>query len=541
MLTRMPQDNTDIEPRSAQLAIYLIFSSKTWINRRVDSVHFPDLMTITRHMSIDLSVPPIDCIPRIDGHYVIPVAMLQKGDLINFHSEDEGGRDWSLCTHERTRRLEHAMLEEWARKCEYSDISKNSDLLKQILDARPARDVKYFKEIKQQIPRTSKPNYEAFIVLVKMLARNRVIFAQLDDIVQNGSKVERRPEAKLIKLSYDRAVTFDQRLDTEAFDENPRKRPARVFPHHPIRWVKAKTDVRTGLVINAANCSWSRHYHFQLTCPEEVAITTAALYDAQDKCPDGSPKILSSLMHRPLTRCDLYEPETREISSGVRGRVYLEFAPQRRYWMYSAIAITGFSIILLGILAGSLLQPSKVDFRTLSSAGLTGALVAFVGSLITAATHSEDSNFTRLLVRKFRHLVMISALLTGTSTIGAYILLIIGQQTGAKLSALTGIFFLILVMLSQGHTVWRRFVRLYGQRRSVRDAQTSTEKSATLKREAKGFIYCLPLQIKAGYYEHKELKKPSVRDEIGDLVKKMLPDISVDTRSWWVSHSPAPH
>ncbi|MFD8708500.1 hypothetical protein ACFV1W_38965 [Kitasatospora sp. NPDC059648] len=71
----------------ARKLIKLIFFSKDWISRRVDSVRFPDGLTLHRQVSVDFLVP--EELPRVrlrhgTGFTLLPIALLRKEAMVNF-------------------------------------------------------------------------------------------------------------------------------------------------------------------------------------------------------------------------------------------------------------------------------------------------------------------------------------------------------------------------------------------------------------------------------------------------------------------------
>ena len=196
----------------ARKILYLIFKPQNWINRRVDSVYFPDFKSIARRVSVDTSIPEEGLAPYLDGMLTLPIARIQKGDMDNFSTQDEQNRTWSLCAWRKTRDIEICLLSEWARACRVESYIPHGEAagkswFSRIIDATP-RDASA-EQGEESEPTMgsvlseyteSSDQSKAFLVLAKMLARDRIIFAQLDP------SVEHQCRRKVLKFSYERPV-----------------------------------------------------------------------------------------------------------------------------------------------------------------------------------------------------------------------------------------------------------------------------------------------------------------------------------------------
>src|SRR5689334_13868446 len=76
-----------VSARAAIEIIELIFSSKDWIVRRVDSVSFPDELSIARRVSVDIVTPGVQPKVSLDNGSdvtLLPIAMLSKDVISDF-------------------------------------------------------------------------------------------------------------------------------------------------------------------------------------------------------------------------------------------------------------------------------------------------------------------------------------------------------------------------------------------------------------------------------------------------------------------------
>lgn len=77
----------------------MIHGSDAWIHRRVERVEFNDDQMLTRHLSMDFTVPSF--VPRLPWqgmHCLVPLTMLRKEPLTNFDLHDETKRSVPILT-----------------------------------------------------------------------------------------------------------------------------------------------------------------------------------------------------------------------------------------------------------------------------------------------------------------------------------------------------------------------------------------------------------------------------------------------------------
>lgn len=438
----------------ARLTIWLIFSAKSWINRRVDSVYFPDLMSITRHVSVDISIPnQARTSKTLDGLLLLPIATVQKGDMVNFSTEDEQKKTWPLYPLDETRTIEYLMLLEWARACdlEIKDHTWIASRIEAILDVNTSyqKSRESTHEIINSLRVSSLiqgsfRNTQAFLILVKMLARDRILFAKLDGDC---------PQNRILKFSYDRPVHFDpiepqqlihlghrflrgDPLDREEGDQQNTKERKR-------RWRRLIRLELTQMVVTAANASYAQQYHFQLTAPSGVAITKAALYDEVDA-------MVKSPCHcDPATRCDLYGQDKHELPMGTRGRAFLRFSAIRTSWMAAACGASfsaAFVLIFIGIFTH---YTGMTDAGSRIADAIPALIVAFGGVLFTVIMQPEDNNFARYLVKDFRLLALLGTGITAISITLVCSFVWKSWSTETQWAAIIGGFFVLLVALRQ--------------------------------------------------------------------------------------------
>lgn len=92
-----------------------VINRAKWIHRIVETVTFVDDRTVFRHLSVDLTIPDsplfLSCTQVLGaGTYVLPVALLDKVNLVAFDVTDEAGRALPILTKRENALVSIGML-----------------------------------------------------------------------------------------------------------------------------------------------------------------------------------------------------------------------------------------------------------------------------------------------------------------------------------------------------------------------------------------------------------------------------------------------
>lgn len=95
-------------------------SDWSWIERRVESVTFPDEVTVRRRVSVDFGVPkdwvsPLPAVPGEPPTFYVPLAMMRKQGLVRFDLSDEAGKALALLTRDENGLVAQATLVQLAK------------------------------------------------------------------------------------------------------------------------------------------------------------------------------------------------------------------------------------------------------------------------------------------------------------------------------------------------------------------------------------------------------------------------------------------
>lgn len=510
----------------ARITICLIFSAKTWINRRVDSVSFSDPASITRHVSVDFTMPEILIDgPRVDGCVLIPIAMLQKSEMTNLSTQTEQNETWPLYALEDTLRIERYMLEYWQDRCAVKLGENRKKWIDDILKLDPEIDQsgdRFDQLIKTVTPWSSGGRdirKSTFCALAKILARDRILFAK-----------EEIPDARRVESGYRRCrvfkFTYDRPFSLVAKKTPDELAPASIRLNGKRRCWKI-TNVQ--MVITAASPTYARHYHMEFNVPSDVAISEAILYDERT----GDP--LSSLRHSHATRCDLYDKEDHQVAAHKLARAFFLLTPARRPWTTVTVILSAIVTLLLGGVgvAWYIVPPSSTGNNNINVA--IPVLVALAGILFPVVAQPEENNFSRFLLRRFRQYTM-ACIATSAISIVAGVCLLIVQPRCAWTPLVVGALFALPFTTIIGIAC----VKFSAPLKTSVDDQASTTGIQSIAR--KPFVYYQPWQLKWGrnkkinsyVFEQGEISQPLVRKKIEKNARKNREchDWKIDA-NWW--------
>lgn len=398
-------DDVTTNRKFARGMLNLLFSRQEWINRRVDSLSFPDGLTVERSVNIDLKVPKDAPSVDMDGStaFFIPVATIRKTPTIGFTMRDGSDCVLPLLPRPVIRDLSVTMVEVWAELCcGYTPLPESSlgKSIRYIVERafRPGdlghakREGKWNgrveKEVEQLISRVEwcqfhhidREAFAAFQILVKMLARDYLVIAVL---AEDGGR------QRVLKYRYDR--------------------PLRLYPQHltPGDWPSPRRDNRRAsmnlpqlLEFPAGAAAYSRSYHFQVFVPEEVSIEQAEMWryrlGAQGQQADAKvepdlifptqdrDKFDPALIRQAATRVDLHPSsvELRVIAGqspsdawenlgssltippGTLARARFHIGPSRNTWLGASAFISVLSALAVGYVSRNVIigNPPEGDY-----------------------------------------------------------------------------------------------------------------------------------------------------------------------------------
>lgn len=519
-----PQE--DIQEDIARKVIYLIFSAKAWINRRVDSVSFSDPASITRRVSVDLTIPEIIVDgQRLDGCILLPIAMLQKSDMANLSTQTEHNDTWSLCSFEDTRDISYLMLKWWQQKCEVEITYNEHEWRQAVLDFDPGKetgdDLEWLMAKVDPKSTGEDSRKKAFRALARILARDRILFARVPWPPGGG----KGGDVRVFKFTYDRP-----------FRPNSTKEVRELTPSGESTSRRYPTISNTQMVITAANPNYARHYHLEFTVPSDVAIVKAMLYD------ELTGFALSRLHSNQATRCDLFEEKHHGIRFDALVRAYFLLAPTRRSWTTAVFLTSLFATLILA----SIGITWWVGFPKInnSSKGVTEetielafpVVVAFASLLFAIFIQPEENNFSRFLLNCFRKWILYCITFVAIAITGATVAVMAEHPKSAgAIFTIDAIF--ASICFGRIWYAWHHFASF-----PVNENMYATQSVGhILDVVGRPRVIYQPLQLRAGacnnlrarscLYEQVELDT-NTRAKIKETLDDEFPDWKTDV-DWW--------
>lgn len=509
-----------ISPTDAKKIIKLIFTSKEWINRRVDSVSFPDGHTLHRRVSVDAVAPkelPSIRLKLGAQFTLLPIAYLRKEAFVNFNFRDVNDRSIPKVPRSLGRSIMKTMLVEWARalgadmatKEEEETVERTAEkVLREDYPEHyrnPSLD-RYLRDGREwnfQDPNSIEA--KAFLVLARALSRNFILFLALERPPDRGQRI-------MVKYEYDRPLHLYKQNVLKKRQPRPLRRQSAPKERRALSLFKYIIAQALGweymdLIIGASNASYSRSYHFELTVPEDAGLVEAGLYD-EDKAKRKKPppRLSPDTRQAPkATRFGIYPLGT--IPWGTRGRAFFRISPARTFWKTIVLAM---SALITGILSFLAYANPAIS----SKESLVPASAIFLTTLLPAALGSKESGFARRMLAPTR----VAAVIVGVIPLIFVISIINTDQLTSKyevmarwLAVASGIIF------GRQIIVWLTAVPSTGIHR-----YPSTWWKVKERRELKGIKFASEsIQgIPQGryIYEHRLLKKERIQGKIQEAI-----------------------
>ncbi|MFF4138108.1 hypothetical protein ACFY1B_43045 [Streptomyces mirabilis] len=406
--------------------VRLLFTSKDWINRRVDSVSFPDGLSMARRVSVDISLASLPRKPRIhpsadDGYSmaVLPIALIRKEILVNFDfwrdSEDQRLPKLTRC---QGRDIMTEMLVAWAKEMETASLEsarKNIQLLLQTSHCKETlKRLLGGDKCGEKWGIANPDKLKSFLALARMLSRDFILFLPLEDGMECNDRT-------IVKYSYERPLHLYQKGSRIA---------ASVKRAIGLEYMD--------LVVPASDVGYSASYHFELNTPSDVAVMEADLYDDQkvqlqhDRVDSHLPRwlpekirdfIISRMLEKTYlkrlapepaggisksTRLALYSVE--DIPYETRGQVALKLVAVRPLWLWALSWLTLAAAVMLWRLEVKGHVDVKADKGDTAARDALIAFTVLFGTTFIPAAINERNDFSKHVLRGSRITGIISSI-----------------------------------------------------------------------------------------------------------------------------------
>lgn len=302
-------DLTELDRLWGLVVLTLLDERDTWVKRRVEHVTLESPYAYNRRVSVDFAIPdklpsPLKTSDGKTAVYLVPLALMRKGPLSAFSVWSESGASLKLATRDEARRVAAAVLIALARR-NVGDLADKNDLsapagVEQLVweivgqqgdDTMPVKDrVRGAPGFQTDPPAESKWRHKLasdadFLALAADLAHNFLLLVEVAAapgerrLVKYTYEQRRDPAltrlpawADAIRRAWLRGVQGRKRaqgiiaLERERIPSRPLDRLRRLVLWWPY-----------SLVIEAPSASQGGSYHLEVTAPEGLQITRAAL------------------------------------------------------------------------------------------------------------------------------------------------------------------------------------------------------------------------------------------------------------------------
>jgi hypothetical protein len=263
-------------------------TSNEWVHRRVERVKFCDDRTVTRHVSIDLTVPasaPSVSIPGTAEFRVLPLTVMRRKTLVNFSLESPNTDRISLLGLRQNQALVAAMLEGLAVLA----LESGSSNVAATLDETTYRFIHDVAEGDQQTLKAALDEFDDAPTATRLgdLRANNHFNAIAKRMADNFMMLVIVPVDQTgrmrVRFSYDEPLSLKQR-ESDWFSDRDRQAPSapkngRDPEHTTLRkrfWSNLLLQpVTVRFPVPAAENAES--FHFEVEAPPDVQIESATM------------------------------------------------------------------------------------------------------------------------------------------------------------------------------------------------------------------------------------------------------------------------
>jgi hypothetical protein len=265
--------------------VHRFLKDAPWLRRRVETVSFMDVDTISRRTTVDIDVAELskavkNC-PMKHGKFpLVPIAILRKDLLVDFNLRDRLGG--ALAVAPRSIGTYFA----WSALCVAA-----RDVLSEPLDDRSPAVMQRLREIAYEFPKSSDDPHDDFLYSWEKpntwnandnetwqeLIRNEGFSRLLREFTFNFillTQVGTESKIQIVKFSYQQFLPFTE------------------------LWIRERLGLRaTELSVFAPGVGWAGSYHLRFEAPAEIVLTEVGLYRMQRQ-PVRSPGPAESYLAR---------------------------------------------------------------------------------------------------------------------------------------------------------------------------------------------------------------------------------------------------
>jgi hypothetical protein len=316
-----------------------------WVLRRVETVSFEEGRSVLRTMTIEFKIredAPVFVAPAADGekpvqYWLVPLAIMNRRTLVDFHLCDEEDKPLTLPGLRLTQRLDEAVL--LAAAATSTPVTPDiRSFVQRVVAGKRSAVLAAMKEFKDCTPGTD---------LASLRTGNALFRMALERLRYNFTLYTFLPVAagrdRLLKMSFVEPITWRYQLpELEKKKSGAWKyttmKPAKSFSHlvAGLGWTPTRIRFQTPSAENAAS------YHFEVMAPKGVRIVEATLLAGRPHAP-GPPFTADHVRADSLT-VGLHAVEVPP-NSLCRAQVHLRV--QRAGWLTTLLVATAAIFLVL--------------------------------------------------------------------------------------------------------------------------------------------------------------------------------------------------
>lgn len=369
-----------------------------WILRRVERVAFERDRSVSREIDIDLLVrpdAPVFVDSTGDRHWLVPLSMMHRRTLVNFHLADEGGTRLTTPGLRLTQQFDQSVL--LAAAAAASERLQYHHEVRAFVQGFVAGDRNTFRDRADQlVSRTSLPRPIAqladdalFMFTANRFLKSFTLFVFLP--VRLGRH-------RLLRMSFDEPTNwrYQQPMLQERSDGDWVYVPGTRPRSNRVAQSLAAFALRpTRLRFQVPGAEHSASYHFEVTAPRGVRIVEASLLAGRPNQTDHRVSVDHIVGHSPTVGLHAVE-----IPNGSLCRVQLDMAVPTRGWLTTLLVA---SWLVFAVIA-SVVDHRFADWRADQVTHVVVILITTSAGVAALLSSREFGGVTARLVARTRAL-----------------------------------------------------------------------------------------------------------------------------------------
>lgn len=450
-----------------------------WVLRRVEKVQFERDRSVSRRISIDLSVrsdAPVFVDADGKGHWLVPLSVMRRRTLVNLDLRDEDGRSITMLGLRLAQKLDESMLRAAAVVAargsstaldlpfvddfvmglvagEHADVQ---DQMKRVAAAKDdPMDPLYFlvrDPVFSAVLARLRRNFSLYAMLPVCLGRHRLLRMSFDEPTnwryQKPSLLSRQDGSYRYRAG---SLVMRKKDGTLV----PRKSGVLGLLREPIEraeWLAAFGLQPTRVRFQIPSAENAASYHFEITAPQGVRIVQATLLAGRPNQPWRHISVDGLVGHSPTVGLHAVE-----IPNGSLCRAQVDLRVPARGWLTTVVASCYLVFVILASVLVNLIQ----DSASWSETQVTNIVLLLVTVSAGSATYVAQRDSGGVAARMVSRLRMLGTVAIALPAIGASLLVYAGTGSPGNTQNLgplpfAGLAIVSLVIAGLISVVWWR-------------------------------------------------------------------------------------